>query len=61
MANKPVDIMIRKKERSSDVPFGMEKPPFTREAKFEVYGEEIIEKEVKRGGIPTVSLVYAVS
>jgi hypothetical protein len=39
----------------------MEEPPFTRKTKFEVYGEEMIDKEVKQGGIPTVSLVYAVS
>jgi len=25
----------------------MEEPPFTRKTKFEVYGEEMIEKEVK--------------
>ena len=28
----------------------MEEPPFTRKAKFEVYGEEMIEKEVKQCG-----------
>ena len=50
MANKPVDIMVRKKKRSSDVPFAMEEPPFTRKTKFEVYGEEMIEKEVKQSG-----------
>ena len=42
--------MVRKKERSSDVPFAMEESPFTRKAKFEVYGEEMIEKEVKQSG-----------
>ena len=42
--------MVRKKKRSSDVPFAMEGPPFTRKAKFEVYGEEMIEKEVKQSG-----------
>ena len=30
----------------------MEEPPFTRKTKFEVYGEKMIEKEVKQGGIP---------
>ena len=50
MANKPVDIMVRKKKRSSDVPFAMVEPPFTRKTKFEVYGEEMIEKEVKQSG-----------
>ncbi len=28
----------------------MEEPPFTRKAKFEVYGEEMIEEEVKQSG-----------
>ena len=42
-----MDIMVRKKERSSDVPFAMEEPPFTRKSKFEVYGEEMIEKGVE--------------
>jgi len=50
VAPRPVDIMVRKKERSSDVPFAMEEPPFTRKSKFEVYGEEMIEKEVKQSG-----------
>ena len=50
MAKKPVDTMARKKERSPDVPFAMEEPQFTRKAKFEVYGEEMIEKEVKQSG-----------
>jgi hypothetical protein len=40
-------ITYERKNRSSDVPFTMEEPPFTRKAKFEVYGEEMIEKEVK--------------
>jgi len=42
--------MVRKKERNSDVPFAMQEPPFARKAKFEVYGEEMIEKEVKQSG-----------
>jgi putative transposon-encoded protein len=50
VANKPVDIMIQEKKRSSDGPFAMEEPSFTRKAKFEVYGEEMIEKEVKQSG-----------
>ena len=40
-------------ERKSAVrilPFAMEEPQFTRKAKFEVYGEEMIEKEVKQSG-----------
>jgi len=50
VTNQPADIMVRKKERSSDVPFAMEEPTFARKAKFEVYGEEMIEKEVKQSG-----------
>jgi putative transposon-encoded protein len=50
VANPPVDPMARKKELSSDVPFATESPPFARKAKFEVYGEEMIEKEVKQSG-----------
>jgi putative transposon-encoded protein len=42
--------MVGKKERSSDVPFAMEELSFARKAKFEVYGEEMIEKEVKQSG-----------
>jgi putative transposon-encoded protein len=42
--------MVRKKERSSDVPFATEGSSFARKAKFEVYGEEMIEKEVKQSG-----------
>jgi putative transposon-encoded protein len=50
VANTPVDTMARKKERSSDVSFTVEEPPFARKSKFEVYGEEMIEKEVKQSG-----------
>jgi putative transposon-encoded protein len=50
VANKPVDIMVQEKKPSSDVSFAMEEPRFTRKAKFEVYGEEMIEKEVKQSG-----------
>jgi putative transposon-encoded protein len=42
--------MARKNERSSDVSFTVEEPPFARKSKFEVYGEEMIEKEVKQSG-----------
>ena len=42
--------MAPKKDRSSNVPFTMEEPQFTRKSKFEVYGEEMIEKEVKQSG-----------
>jgi putative transposon-encoded protein len=50
VANPPVEIMARKKKRSPDVPFATGEPPFARKAKFEVYGEEMIEKEVKLSG-----------
>jgi putative transposon-encoded protein len=43
-------VFLVKEKRSSDVPFAMEEPPFTRKAKFEVYGEKVIEKEVKQSG-----------
>ena len=42
--------MAQEKKGSSGVSFAMEEPPFTRKAKFEVYGEEMIEKEVKQSG-----------
>ncbi len=42
--------MARKKEPGSDVSSVMEEPLFTRKTKFEVYGEEMIEKEVKQSG-----------
>ena len=45
-----MEIMVRKKKRSSNVPFAMEEPSYTRKTKFEVYGEEMIEKEVKQSG-----------
>jgi putative transposon-encoded protein len=48
--NKPVAIMVREKKPASEGPFATEDPPFTRKAKFEVYGEEMIEKEVKQSG-----------
>ena len=50
MAIPPVAIMVRKRAHSSDVPFPMQEPPFARKAKFEVYGEEMIEKVVKLSG-----------
>ena len=53
MTNRPVDIvdiMVQKKERISDTSFPTEEPSFTRKTKFEVYGEEMIEKEVKQSG-----------
>ena len=46
----PKIITYERKKCSSDVPIAMEEPPFTRKTKFEVYGEELIEKEVKQSG-----------
>jgi putative transposon-encoded protein len=46
----PVEIMVRKKNRSSDIPLSVEEASFIRKSKFEVYGEEMIEKEVKQSG-----------
>jgi len=42
--------MVRKKDRSSDIPLSVEESSFIRKSKFEVYGEEMIEKEVKQSG-----------
>ena len=42
--------MAQKKDRSSDIPLTVEEPQFTRKSKFEVYGEEMIEKAVKQSG-----------
>ncbi len=42
--------MIAMKKRSLDVPSSTDDPPFARKSKFEVYGEEMIEKEVKQSG-----------
>ena len=56
----PKIITYERKKCSSDIPIAMEEPPFTRKTKVEVYGEEMIQKEVEVGGIPTMSLVYAV-
>ena len=42
--------MVHKKDRSPDTSPLMEEPPFIRKSKFEVYGEEMIQKEVKQSG-----------
>ena len=40
-----------KKKHTSKLPSPKEKPPYTKnKVKFEVYGEEMIEKEVKLAG-----------
>ena len=46
----PVEIMAQKREQNQDISPLAEEPQFTRKTKFEVYGEELIEKEVKQSG-----------
>ncbi len=46
-----LDIMVRRKERPRDIAGRTDQANFVRnKAKFEVYGEEMIEKEVKPSG-----------
>jgi len=42
--------MDNKKDRSPNISLRVEEPPFIRKSKFEVYGEEMIQKEVKQSG-----------
>ncbi len=42
--------MAREKKPTSDLPLIKEELPFTRKTRFEVYGEEMIDKEVKQSG-----------
>jgi putative transposon-encoded protein len=42
--------MDNKKDRSPDISPLVEELPFIRKSKFEVYGEEMIQKEVKQSG-----------
>jgi putative transposon-encoded protein len=43
--------MARKRNHNSNLPSPKEKSPYPKnKVKFEVYGEEMIEKEVKLGG-----------
>jgi putative transposon-encoded protein len=46
----PVEMMVQKREQGPGLSPLVEEPPSTRKAKFEVYGEEMIEKEVKQSG-----------
>ena len=46
----PVEIMAQKREQNQDISPLVQEPQFTRKTKFEVYGEELIEKEVKQSG-----------
>jgi putative transposon-encoded protein len=43
-------MIVRKIEQNPDLSPPSEEPPFIRKAKFEVYGEEMIQKEVKQSG-----------
>jgi putative transposon-encoded protein len=46
----PVEMMAKKREQNPDISPLLEEPQFIRKTKFEVYGEELIEKEVKQSG-----------
>lgn len=50
MANSSLPLMVKKKKSRPDIPLTTGELPFARKAKFEVYGEEMIEKEVKQSG-----------
>jgi putative transposon-encoded protein len=43
-------MIVRKREPNPDISPPWEEPPFVRKTKFEVYGEEMIQKEVKQSG-----------
>jgi putative transposon-encoded protein len=42
--------MVPKREPNPDISPPLEEPSFIRKTKFEVYGEEMIQKEVKQSG-----------
>ena len=46
----PVEIMAQKRDQNPDISSLIEEPRFIRKTKFEIYGEELIEKEVKQSG-----------
>jgi putative transposon-encoded protein len=46
----PIEMMAQRREQNSDLSLLVEEPPFIRKTKFEVYGQEMIEKEVKQSG-----------
>jgi len=46
----PVEMMAPKREQNPDTSPLVEEPQFIRKTKFEVYGEEMLEKEVKQSG-----------
>lgn len=43
-------MIARKRELNPNLSSIMEEPQFIRKTKFEVYGEEMLEKEVKQSG-----------
>ena len=46
----PVQMMAPKREQDQDTSPLAGEPQFIRKTKFEVYGEEMLEKEVKQSG-----------
>ncbi len=46
----PIEIMAQKRDQNPDISPLVEEPRFIRKTKFEVYGEEMLEKEVKQSG-----------
>jgi len=49
-AGWPVEMMAQKRDQNPAISSLTEEPQFIRKTKFEVYGEEMIEKEVKQSG-----------
>ena len=49
-ARRLVEMMAQKREQSPDISPLLDGPQFIRKTKFEIYGEELIEKEVKQSG-----------
>ena len=49
-AGWPVEMTAQKREQNPDTSPLVVEPQFIRKTKFEVYGEEMIEKEVKQSG-----------
>jgi putative transposon-encoded protein len=47
---RPVEMMAQKREQNPDIYPLVEEPQYFRKTKFEIYGEEMIEKEVKQSG-----------
>ncbi len=49
-ARWPVEMMAPRRDQDPDISSLFEEPQFIRKTKFEVYGEEMLEKEVKQSG-----------